>query len=122
MTTCRVSKGVMAMAITTEQFSRDFGKNWGKSIDTAIRNFADVTAVEIQKRAPFATGALVRSISPVKNYHGDTPGWQIVSTVPYARRRNYENHLHPQTLHYVEQGTQIARRGDHKRWWRDLPA
>ena len=113
---------MIAMAITTEQFSRDFAKNWGKSIDTAIRNFADVTAVEIKKRAPFATGALVRSISTVKSYHGDTPGYQIVSTVPYARRRNYENHLHPQTLHYVEQGAQIARTGDHKRWWRDLPA
>lgn len=109
------------MAITTQQFSRDFAKNWGKDIDIAIRNFADVTAMEMKKRAPFLTGALVRSIRPVKDYHGDVPGYQIISTVPYARRRNFENHLHPQTLHYVEQGVQIARTGDHKRWWKGLP-
>lgn len=111
----------MMMAITTTQFDREFAKNWGKDIDLAIRNFADVTTMEMRKRAPFLTGALVRSIRPVKDYHGDVPGYKIISTVPYARRRNFENHLHPQTLHYVEQGVQIARTGDHKRWWKGLP-
>lgn len=110
------------MPISTTSFSQNFGKNWGDTLDTSIRNFADNVAVEMKKRAPFRTGALVKSIQVQKSTSKDRIIYDVISDVPYARLRNFVNHLHPQTLHYVENGLQIAQSGGHKRWWKDLPA
>lgn len=110
------------MPISTTGFSQTFAKKWGDTLDTSMRNYADNVAVEIKKRAPFLTGALVMSIYATKRIGRGRMTYEIVSEVPYARRRNYENHLHPQTLHYVENGLKIAQSGGHKRWWKDLPA
>lgn len=110
------------MPISTVSFSQNFGKNWSDTLDTSIRNFADNVAVEMKKRAPFLTGALVKSIQAQKANSKDRIIYDVISDVPYAKRRNFENHLHPQTLHYVENGLKIAQSGGHKRWWKDLPA
>ena len=106
------------MAVTTEQFDSEFAKSWGANIDIALRNYADVIHVKIAKRAPYLSGNLVRSIKVQKG--AESHSYEVAAHVPYAIVRNNVNHLHPQTVHYVQQGVAIARSGGHKRWWKDI--
>lgn len=108
------------MAVTTEKFSREFGRNWGDTMDSSMRNFADSVAVEISKRAPFLNGDLVKSIHATKRLGTGHLAYDVVAGVPYAILRNDVNHLHPQTVHYVQQGLSIAKAGDHRQWWRSF--
>jgi hypothetical protein len=105
--------------------SKDFLDDFDQSIDTAIMNLTDMATIEMKKNAPFAKpsqypngyrgepGTLVSSISR----KGTGRNTQIVSSVPYAIRRNYENQLNPQTLHYRERSIDNILRGKQSQWW-----
>lgn len=105
--------------------SKDFTDGFDQSASTAMMNLADLVTVEMKKLAPFARpsqykpryygtpGTLVRSIS--RQGRGKTP--IIVSSVPYAIRRNYENNLNPQTKKYIERSITNVLRGRQSQWW-----
>lgn len=105
------------MAISTVEFSEHFAEHMDDRIATSMRNFADITRIEMQKRAPFLNGGLVHGMTVVVR---DPMHIQIVDSVPYAILRNFENNLHPQTKHYVEQGVRLAKSGDKKKWWKSI--
>lgn len=107
------------MAITVTDFANNFGKGWKQSLDTSLRNFADVAVVDMKKHAPFdrkrkSGQHLIQTIQVVRT--GDR-AYMIVSTKPYAIRRNFENNLHPQTKHYIENGVSDALKGKNEQWW-----
>lgn len=111
------------MPVTAETFSRDFAKNWGRSYDVSMRNYADHIVVNMRKLAPFAAvhgGTLVRSIHAVKRSGYEFPRYEVVCEVPYGIRRNFENYLHPQTKHYVERGVSLTHAGGSTQWWKSL--
>lgn len=61
-----------------------------------------------RQNAPIKTGALRNSgrFQQTGNTH-----WQITfgnSRIPYARLREHENHLHPNTTRYLERATRTA--------------
>lgn len=61
--------------------------------------------------APYKTGALLRD-GRVRTTNLDTTISFGGFAVPYARRRHYENNLHPQTKYYLERaGNEISKRG-----------
>lgn len=95
--------------------SPEFKNGFKQSLDTSMRSFGDRAVQEMSKLAPFWTGALVESLAVVKV--GDAH-YQIVAGVPYAMRRNFENNLHPQTLHYIERGVENIMDGTTARWWK----
>ena len=81
------------------------------NLDNALRSAGDTVLQRAQLLAPVATGALKRdgrvekSSGEVKVKFGD-------ATVPYARKRHYENNKNPQTLLYLERaGDQVAKEG-----------
>lgn len=110
---------------TTINLSNEFLDGYNQSTDTAIENLADLVNVEMRKLAPFAKpsqylygypgtpGSLVKSLTR----KGKGKRTQIVSSVAYAIRRNYENNLNPQTTHYIERGIDNVLRGQQSRWW-----
>lgn len=93
----------------------DFQRGFPQKVDTSMRNLTDQINVEMKKLAPYDTGALSRSLDVVKNADAD---YSIVDGVPYGIRRNFENKLHPQTLHYIERSAQNIAKGQSSRWWR----
>jgi hypothetical protein len=110
---------------TRISLSQDFVDGYEQSVKTAMMNLADLVTVEMKKLAPFARpsqykygyrgtpGTLVKSIS--RQGQGKKP--VIVSSVPYAVRRNYENNLNPQTKKYVERSIANVLRGKQSQWW-----
>lgn len=108
------------MPVTAETFSRDFAKDWGQSYDVSMRNYADHIVVNMRKLAPFASGALVRSIHAVKRSGYEFPRYEVVCEVPYGIRRNFENNLHPQTKHYVERSVDLTHSGGSTQWWKSV--
>ena len=113
----------MVMPVTAETFSRDFAKNWGRSYDVSMRNYADHIVVNMRKLAPFAAvrgGTLVRSIHAVRRSGRDVPSYDVVCEVPYGIRRNFENYLHPQTKHYVERSVSLTHAGGSTQWWKSV--
>lgn len=111
---------VRAMPVTAETFSRDFAKDWGKSYDVSMRNYADHIVVNMRKLAPFASGALVHGIHAVRRGGRDVPGYDVVCEVPYGIRRNFENDLHPQTKHYAERSVDLTHAGGSTQWWKSV--
>lgn len=105
--------------------SKEFTDGFDQSASTAMMNLADLVTVEMKKLAPFARpsqykygypgtpGTLVRSISR----KGSGKNIQIVSSVPYAIRRNYENNLNPQKKKYIERSIANTLRGRQSQWW-----
>lgn len=81
------------------------------NLDNALRAMADGINNVAAQKAPVLTGAL-RSDGRVEKIEG---GYQVVygdSRVPYARRRHFENNLHPQTKYYLQDaGDQVSKRG-----------
>lgn len=110
---------------TTITLTNDFLDGYQQSSETAMMNLVDLCVIEDKKLAPFAKpsqypggypgspGTLVKSISR----QGSGMRQQIVSSVPYAIRRNYENNLNPQTRFYIERGIENVLRGQQSRWW-----
>lgn len=110
---------------TQISLSQDFLDGFEQSPQTAMMNLADMCSIEMKKHAPFARpsqypggypgtpGTLVKSIS--RSGSGMKP--KIVSSVPYAVLRNYENNLNPQTKHYIERGIKNVLQGQQSRWW-----
>lgn len=90
-----------------------------------MMNLTDVCVVEIKKQAPFAKpgqypngypgtpGDLVASISR----KGQGMSLEIVSSVAYAVRRNWENDLNPQTKHFIERGINNGINGKQEQWY-----
>lgn len=83
------------------KLSQEFIDGYQQSTVTAMQNLADITSIEMSKLAPYDTGALARSFRRVGS--GLSP--KIVSSLPYAVRRNYENFKNPQTKKYVERSS-----------------
>ena len=110
---------------TKISLSKELTDGFDQSASTAMMNLADMITVEMKKLAPFARpsqykpryygtpGTLVRSISR----KGSGKNIQIVSSVPYAIRRNYENNLNPQTKKYIERSITNVLRGRQSQWW-----
>ena len=113
-------RAVMMMPVTAETFSRDFAKNWGRSYDVSMRNYADHIVVNMRKLAPFASGTLVHGIHAVRRSGHDVPRYEVVCEVPYGIRRNFENNLHPQTKHYVERSVSLTHAGGSTQWWKSV--
>jgi DNA topoisomerase IA len=105
--------------------TKEFLDGFEQSVDTAMENLARITLVEMKKLAPFAQpsqypggyrgtpGSLMKSLE----VRGKGKDSTIESGVPYARRRNYENNLNPQTKHYVERSIDNISRGSSSQWW-----
>lgn len=105
--------------------SQDFVDGFEQSTETAMHNLAFLVLVEMKKLAPFARpsqykhgysgtpGTLVKSLKR----QGKKQNLTIVSTAPYAIRRNYENNLNPQTKQYIERSISNTGRGSTSRWW-----
>lgn len=85
--------------------------------DIAVLSMVTDIHAAASRIAPHKTGALVRSgriERKAKAYYRVTFG---DSRVRYARRRHFENKLHPGTLLYLQKpGDQIARNGIGKYW------
>lgn len=84
-------------------------------ITNGLQKLGEAIVKAERSHAPVDKGTLVQSIrvereSPTKMLviaGGNSNG----SSVPYARRRNFENKLHPNTKHYVENGVEEVIRG-----------
>lgn len=81
-------------------------------------NLGGAVAKAQKGHAAVESGALVNSII-VQEKNSKT----VVVTagggkVPYARRRNFENKLHPTTMHYFEHGAEDVLRGDITKFFR----
>lgn len=103
----------MTYKITYE--SSDFKNGFKGSTDASIRNLADITKIEMAKLMPFATGALVNSLSSQQTGNLEHT---IYDGVPYGIRRNFENNLHPNTLHFIERSLTNTVNGQVSRWWK----
>lgn len=103
----------MSVVITYQD--HDFAEGFPRHVDVLVRNVADHINVEQKKLAPYFTGALMKSLQVNKIKDGE---YEIVPGVPYAIRRNFENHLHPQTLHYIERSIDNTARGISSQWWK----
>jgi len=87
---------------------------WATQQSTVTDRIEDVMTGVILTRAtmlaPVLTGALVNDGRVEKNPEG---GRSVVfgsNSVPYARRRHFENNLHPQTLYYLQRaGESVAK-------------
>lgn len=75
-----------------------------ENITKAMVDLGMDTAYEAQKNAPYDTGALVESIR-ISVQRGKlfvvAGGTASGYNIPYARRREYENNLHPDTKKYM---------------------
>ena len=83
-----------------------------QKIDNALAKMGTAILNRAQMYAPVLTGALRADGRVVK----DSPSSVTVRfggfSVPYARRRHYENNKHPDTKYYLERaGNQVARQG-----------
>ena len=83
-----------------------------QKIDNALAKMGTAILNRAQMYAPVLTGALRADGRVVK----DSPSSVTVRfggfSVPYARRRHYENNKHPATKYYLERaGNQVARQG-----------
>jgi len=103
------------MTFTVQYESEDFKNGFKGSTKTSLRNLADTTMIENAKLAPFLTGALDRSLN-VREI-GELE-YEIDDLVPYGIRRNFENNLHPNTLHWIERGLDNTVNGQVSRWWK----
>lgn len=94
---------------------KDCSKAWlaatKVNLDAGVRAMSDAINTLASVKAPVLTGAL-RSDGRVEKIEN---GYAVVygdSRVPYARRRHFENNLHPQTKYYLrDAGDTIAKRG-----------
>jgi hypothetical protein len=80
-------------------------------IDDALTRMGDSILNLAQMYAPVLTGALRADGRVVKEPNSVTVRFGGFS-VPYARRRHYENNKHPDTKYYLERaGNQVAKQG-----------
>lgn len=110
---------------TTISLSKEFIDSFEQSTHTTMMNVSERMVVEMKKLAPFARpsqykgkyrgtpGALMRSIAR----RGSGFNREIYATVPYAKRRNFENFLNPQTKGYVERAVNNVMRDKSSQWW-----
>lgn len=115
---------------TEISLSKEFLGDFQQSTETTMANLVDVAVIEVKKLAPFAKpsqypngypgnpGDLVESISR----KGQGMNQEIVSSVPYAVRRNYENYLNPQTKRYIERGVDNALNNRRSQWYQVVKA
>lgn len=93
--------------------SRQWLTTEGQTLKRAEKSMAQVIVNRAKMLAPVLTGAL-RQSGRVEQSKGKTTaifGGKSVS-VPYARRRHYENRKNPQTLRYLERaGNATAKEG-----------
>lgn len=80
-------------------------------IQSMLGKVAQAILNRAQMYAPVDTGAL-RADGRVTQEQGTATVTFGGFSVPYARRRHYENNLHPQTLRYLERaGDEVAKQG-----------
>ena len=80
-------------------------------IGDALARMGDSILNLAQMYAPVLTGALRADGRVVKEPNSVTVRFGGFS-VPYARRRHYENNKHPDTKYYLERaGNQVAKQG-----------
>lgn len=80
-------------------------------IKEALNRMGEAILNRAQLYAPVDTGAL-RADGRVRQEPNSVTVTFGGFSVPYARRRHYENRLHPQTLLYLERaGNEVARQG-----------
>lgn len=81
-----------------------------RNLDRAEEKMARTILNRAKMLAPKLTGALIENGRIEKNPNG---GRTIIfgdSSVPYARRRHFENRKNPQTLHYLQRaGDSVAK-------------
>lgn len=85
--------------------------NWNKWLTEeqeigkrAERGMAQVVLFRSRMLAPVMTGDLADSGRVEQNPNGGVTVTFGSPSVPYARRRHYENERNPQTLHYLKRG------------------
>lgn len=88
---------------------------WAKmteqNLDNAAHSMADSINILASAKAPVLTGNLKRN-GRIEGRHGKYDVTYGDGLVPYARRRHFENKLHPQTLNYLKNGgDQVTKRG-----------
>lgn len=98
--------------ITYTDYSVDVLKVEKARINNALSKMGTAIKNRAEMYAPVLTGALRADGRVVK----DSPDSVTVRfggfSVPYARRRHYENNLHPETKYYLERaGNQVAKMG-----------
>lgn len=104
----------MELQTTTIEFRDNSAKvlqEEEKRINEALSTMGDSILNLAQMYAPVLTGALRADGRVVKEPNSVTVRFGGFS-VPYARRRHYENNKHPDTKYYLERaGNQVARKG-----------
>ncbi len=92
--------------------SRVFLANEAKVLDRVEEVIAGVMLTRAIMLAPMDSGKLRANGRVEKNPDG---GRSVIfgdQSVPYARRRHFENKLHPQTLHYLKRaGDSVKKEG-----------
>ena len=73
-----------------------------ENMQNGLRGMADRILGDARMRAPKLTGAL-SSDGRVEEKRGECRVVFGDSRVPYARRRHFENNLHPQTKYYLQE-------------------
>lgn len=104
----------MELQTTTIEFRDNSAKvlqEEEKRINEALSSMGGSILNLAQMYAPVLTGALRADGRVVKEPNSVTVRFGGFS-VPYARRRHYENNKHPDTKYYLERaGNQVARKG-----------
>lgn len=89
-----------------------------KNIATALLSLGMDTANQAQRKAPVDTGALVNSIRMSKTSDNEVVvlagGTASGYNVPYARFREYNNNLHPNTRFYMKNALEWANKNVNK--------
>lgn len=76
-----------------------------RNVVTGIIKLGNAIGNQARRNAPVDTGALVNSIRVSTDDNDEVyilaGGAVAGNSIPYAKRREYENNLHPSTKHYM---------------------
>ena len=96
--------------------------NWSSDILKGLDNglFEEVTDIDRRSDilAPKLSGNLVESDTVKKTGELEYTITYGSSRVPYARKRFYENKLHPETVGYLKKAADAVQRGDEGKYYR----
>ncbi len=103
--------GEFTLQVKVEDHTDEQMKIIRMNVRNALKAMADATLQRAQMLAPVLTGALKSDgrVEPTAD------GFEVLfgsEKVPYARRRHYENNLHPDTKYYLQNaGESVKREG-----------
>lgn len=106
--------GNVKVAISMSKTPAEMRKFFKINVKNALRAMAEATLQRSRILAPELTGSL-KADGRVVEEEGSAKVVYGSPDVPYARRRHFENNLHPETKYYLQNaGDTVAKEGVNK--------